>query len=54
MVTASAAADAVARAHRLTSLRVGLHLVLIDGNPVLPPEQLSGLVRRDVDRKSVV
>ena len=47
MVTAPAAADAVARAHRLTSLRVGLHLVLIDGSPALPPEQLCGLVRRD-------
>jgi hopanoid biosynthesis associated protein HpnK len=47
MVTAPAAADAVARAHRLTSLRVGLHLVLVDGNPALPPEQLGGLVRPD-------
>ena len=47
MVTAPAAADAAARARRLTSLRVGLHLVLIDGSPVLPPEQLGGLVRRD-------
>jgi chitin disaccharide deacetylase len=47
MVTAPAAADAVARARRLTSLRVGLHLVLIDGSPVLPPEQLSGLVQPD-------
>jgi hopanoid biosynthesis associated protein HpnK len=47
MVTAPAAADAVARARRLTSLRVGLHLVLIDGRPVLPPERLGGLVRRD-------
>jgi chitin disaccharide deacetylase len=47
MVTASAVADAVARARRLASLRVGLHLVLIDGNPALPPERLGGLVRRD-------
>jgi chitin disaccharide deacetylase len=47
MVAAPAAADAVARAHRLTSLNVGLHLVLIDGSPVLPPDELDGLVRRD-------
>jgi hopanoid biosynthesis associated protein HpnK len=47
MVTAPVAADAVARARRLTSLRVGLHLVLIDGRPALPPERLGGLVRRD-------
>jgi hopanoid biosynthesis associated protein HpnK len=47
MVAAPAAADAVARARRLTSLHVGLHLVLIDGAPVLPPDQLDGLVRRD-------
>ena len=47
MVAGPAAADAVARARRLTSLRVGLHLVLIDGSPVLPPDRLDGLVRRD-------
>jgi len=47
MVAAPAVADAVDRAHRLKSLHVGLHLVLIDGRPVLPPEELDGLVRRD-------
>ena len=47
MVGAPAAADAVARAHRLGTLRVGLHLVLIDGAPLLPPDQLGTLVRRD-------
>jgi hopanoid biosynthesis associated protein HpnK len=47
MVAAPAAADAVARARRLTSLHVGLHLVLIDGRPVLPPAELEGLVGRD-------
>lgn len=31
MVSAPAAADAVARAHRLPGRRVGLHLVLADG-----------------------
>ena len=47
MVAAPAVADAVDRAHRLKSLHVGLHLVLIDGRPVLPAEELDGLVRRD-------
>lgn len=36
MVTGAAAADAVARARRLPNLRVGLHLVLVDGVPALP------------------
>ncbi len=35
MVGAPAAADAVARAHRNPGLRVGLHLVLVDGDPIL-------------------
>jgi hopanoid biosynthesis associated protein HpnK len=47
MVTAPAAADAVERARRLPSLGVGLHLVLIDGRPVLPPTQLPDLVGPD-------
>jgi hopanoid biosynthesis associated protein HpnK len=44
MVSAEAAADAVARARRLPSLRVGLHLVLVDGWPVLPPKLIPALV----------
>lgn len=44
MVGAAAAADAVARARRLPGLRVGLHLVLADGRPLLPPRQVGGLV----------
>ena len=47
MVGAPAAADAVARARRLPGLRVGLHLVLIDGSPVLPPGEIRGLVGGD-------
>ena len=47
MVGAPAAADAVARARRLPELRIGLHLVLIDGKPVLPPNELPGLLRHD-------
>jgi chitin disaccharide deacetylase len=47
MVAGPAAADAVARAHRLARLRVGLHLVLVDGIPALPPAKSAGLLRRD-------
>jgi hopanoid biosynthesis associated protein HpnK len=44
MVAAPATADAVERARRLPSLRVGLHLVVVNGRPVLPPEQVPELV----------
>ena len=44
MVAAPAAADAVARAHAVPSLRVGLHLVLVEGKPVLPASQVPDLV----------
>lgn len=47
MVAAPAAADAVARARRVPGLRVGLHLVLVDGEPVLPPADLGALVGPD-------
>ena len=45
MVTAPAAADAVERARRLPTLGVGLHVVLVDGRPALPPEQIPDLVQ---------
>ena len=44
MVAAPAAADAIARARRLRSLRVGLHVVLLEGRPVLPPSAVAQLV----------
>lgn len=44
MVGADAAADAIDRAGRLPTLRVGLHLVLVDGSPVSPIETIPGLV----------
>jgi chitin disaccharide deacetylase len=44
MVRAGAAADAVERAKRLPSLSVGLHLVLVEGHPVLPPREIPDLV----------
>jgi hopanoid biosynthesis associated protein HpnK len=45
MVGGNAAADAVTRARRLPELRVGLHLVLVDGRPILPDVEVPGLVR---------
>jgi hopanoid biosynthesis associated protein HpnK len=45
MVAAPACADAVARAKGLPKLRVGLHLVLVEGAPMLPPSALPDLVR---------
>jgi hopanoid biosynthesis associated protein HpnK len=47
MVAGPAAADAVARAKDTPQLAVGLHLVVIEGTPVLPPEQIPDLVGRD-------
>ena len=47
MVGAEAAEDAIERARRLPGLGVGLHVVLADGCPVLPPERVSALVGAD-------
>jgi len=47
MVTGPAAADAVERARRTQSLRVGLHLVLVDGRPASPPSAIPDLVGPD-------
>jgi chitin disaccharide deacetylase len=46
MVGAPAAADAVARARTLPNLRVGLHVVLTDGDPVSPRHEIPGLIGR--------
>lgn len=40
-------ADAVAVAERNAGLSVGLHCTLVDGRPVLPPEEVPSLVRGD-------
>ena len=40
MVGAPATADAIERARRMDGLGVGLHLVLTDGEPVLPVEEV--------------
>ena len=44
MVSGAAVADAVRRAKAMPSLRVGLHLVLVDGKPVLPAATVPDLV----------
>jgi len=44
MVAEDAAADAVMRARRLPALRVGLHVVVVDGRPALPPAMIPALV----------
>jgi hopanoid biosynthesis associated protein HpnK len=44
MIGGAAARDAVARAKRLPSLKVGLHLVLVEGRPVLPSCEIPDLV----------
>jgi hopanoid biosynthesis associated protein HpnK len=47
MVAEPWAEDAVVRARRLPGLAVGLHLVLIEGRPVLPPDRIPDLVQAD-------
>ena len=44
MVAGDAAVDAVARARRLPRLGIGLHLVLVEGRPVLPASRVPDLV----------
>jgi len=44
MVAAPAAADAVRRSHAMPSLRVGLHLVVIEGPASLPQSKIPDLV----------
>jgi hopanoid biosynthesis associated protein HpnK len=44
MVGAPAAADAIERARRLPKLAVGLHVVLVHGRPLLPPDRVPDLV----------
>lgn len=49
MVGAGAAKDAIARAKRLGSLKVGLHLVLTDGRALLPQRSIPDLVDENGD-----
>jgi chitin disaccharide deacetylase len=47
MVAGPASDDAVRRARRLPRLRVGLHVVVVDGKPLLDPQSIPALVDRD-------
>lgn len=47
MVGEAAATDAVERARRLPKLKVGLHIVLVDGTPVSPPSTIPDLLDAD-------
>ncbi|AMM17004.1 hypothetical protein AX768_19935 [Burkholderia sp. PAMC 28687] len=47
MVGADAAADAIERARRMPDLRVGLHLVLADGQATLAASEIPSLVNRN-------
>ena len=47
MVAEAAAADAVARARANPTLAVGLHVVVVAGRPLLPPERIPDLVGLD-------
>ena len=56
MVAGAAAADAVERARHLPNLQIGLHLVMVEGKPTLPPGRVpdlvdaSGHLRKDLTR----
>ena len=47
MVASPGAADAVRRARAMPNLRVGLHLVLVEAKPALPPGRIPDLVGPD-------
>jgi chitin disaccharide deacetylase len=49
MVGAGAFEDAVARAKETPTLRVGLHLTLVEGKPVLPPREIPDMVDANGD-----
>ena len=47
MVGAAAAEDAVSRAKRCPSLKIGLHLVLVEGHAIMRPQAVPDLVDRE-------
>lgn len=47
MVSAPAAADAIERARRLPGLRVGLHVTVVRGRPLLPAAEVPHLLAAD-------
>ena len=53
MARAGATAEAIAIARATPTLGVGCHVVLVDGEPVLPAEQVPSLVNRRTGRFAV-
>jgi len=47
MVVGEAFEEAVTLAHENARLSLGIHLTLVEGSPVLPPNQIPSLVTRD-------
>ena len=47
MATAPAAAHAIRRARSHSTLGIGVHLTLVDGTPILPPDRIPTLVQDD-------
>jgi predicted glycoside hydrolase/deacetylase ChbG (UPF0249 family) len=47
MATAPAAANAICRARSHPTLGIGVHLTLVDGTPMLPPDRVPTLVQDD-------
>jgi len=47
MMAAPATDDAIRRAHAMPTLRVGLHVVLVNGRPILPAQRVPDLVDDD-------
>jgi chitin disaccharide deacetylase len=47
MATPPAAADAIRRARLRPALGIGVHLTLVDGAPILPPDRVPTLVQDD-------
>ncbi len=50
MANAAATSEAIEMAHATPSLGVGCHVVLVDGEPVLPPAQVPTLVDKSTGR----
>ncbi|CAH9018166.1 hopanoid biosynthesis-associated protein HpnK [Candidatus Nitrosacidococcus sp. I8] len=44
MMGESGTQNAIDRAHRLSTLKIGLHITVVDGTPVLPPQMIPDLI----------
>ncbi len=50
MAKAGATAEAIERARAVTTLGVGCHVVLVDGEPALPPREIPSLIEQRTGR----